>query len=410
MLGQTMGRLINRLSARKIETITKPGLYADGAGLYLSTKTGGKRWLFVFRWQGKRTEMGLGSARAVSLARARELAADARGHLAAGLNPIAARDAERAAALAETQAALTFGKFADEHIASVEAGFRNAKHQEQYRHSVRVHAHALRDKALAEINTDDVLEVLQPIWLKFPTTANRLRGRIEKILNAAKARGLRERDSINPAQWRGHLDVLLPKQPKMVRGHHPAMPYSEVPAFMRRLSDRSAMSARALEFLILNAARTGEVLRARWGEINGDIWTIPGDRMKAGISHNVTLSSAAIAVLDGLGRGKDDEYIFPAKVRGRPLSNMAMATLLQRMKCDQYTVHGFRSAFKDWSIDCTEVPDEISEEALAHIVGNSVRRAYRRGEALERRRKLMQAWAEYLGSQPLLTVVRNKAA
>jgi integrase len=393
-----MARLINRLSARTVETIKTPGLHADGGGLYLATTNGGRRWIFVFRWQGKRREMGLGSTRDISLARARELANNARALVAEGVDPIAARSTARAAAAAELEPerVTTFGSFTDSYISSVEDGWRNKVHRQQWRNSLRDHAAALRDLPIESIGTDDVLAVLQSIWLTKPETASRVRGRIEKILSAAKARGLRPRDSANPAQWRGHLDVLLPKRPRLSRGHHPAMPYAELPSFIRRLSDRPAMAARALHFLILNASRSGEVLGARWREIEGDRWIVPAERMKAGVAHTVTLSPEALRILEAIGAGKPDEYIFAGRSPTQPLSNMSMEMLLRRMGADAYTVHGFRSAFKDWALNCTEYPDEISEEALAHVIGSTVRRAYRRGEALDRRRKLMEAWADYL--------------
>lgn len=395
-----MARLINRLNTRFVETVQTPGLHADGNGLFLSTTNSGRRWVFIFRWNGKRREMGLGSTRDIKLSSAREAARNARALLSDGRNPIDVRNAERARSLepVKTPKALTFGDFADEYISSVEEGWRNAVHRKQWRSSLRDHAHLLQAKPIGEVATDDVLAVLRPIWLLKPETASRVRGRIEKILSAAKARGFRDQDSANPAQWRGHLDVLLPKQPNLVRGHHAAMPYDQIPDFMRSLATRPATAARALEFLILNASRTGEVLGARWGEITGEIWTIPAERMKANVAHTVTLAPSAVAILNALGRGEPSDHIFPGQKAGAPLSNMSMEMLLRRLGANQFTVHGFRSAFKDWAADCTEFPDELSEEALAHTVGSKVRRAYRRGESLDRRRRLMETWADYLGS------------
>lgn len=390
-----MARLINRLTARKVETLTRVGMHADGGGLYLSTTNGGRRWVFIFRWDGKRREMGLGSAREVSLARARELASEARNLLTEGQDPITARETHRATATAAPLPVLTFGMFAESYIASIEQGWRNEKHRQQWRNSLRDHAKLLTNMPLADVDTDAVLAVLQPIWATTPETAGRVRGRIEKVLSAAKARGLRSKDAANPAQWRGHLDVLLPKRARLTRGHHAAMPYLELPTFMEQLAHRPATAARALEFLILNASRTGEVLGARWAEIDGAIWTIPAERMKGGVSHTVTLAPAAVALLEDLPRGAAERHIFPGQKPNSPLSNMALEMLLRRMGIAAYTVHGFRSCFKDWAADCTETPDEISEEALAHIVGSKIRRAYRRGEALARRRRLMEAWAEY---------------
>ena len=217
---------------------------------------------------------------------------------------------------------------------------------------------------------------------------------------------LRPRDAANPAQWRGHLDMLLPRQSKLTRGHHAAMPYSQVPAFLRRLSGRDATAARALEFIVLTAARTGEARGARWNEIDREswTWTVPADRMKTNLAHTVPLSSRARGLLESLGEHGSDALIFGGQGEGSPLSNMACEMLLRRMGDDAFTVHGFRSAFKDWALNETEFPDELSEEALSHIVGSKVRRAYRRGEALERRRRLMQTWADYLSVAPALQV------
>lgn len=407
-----MAAKINRLTARKVQTIIKPGLHADGAGLYLSTKGGGRRWVFVWKVQGKRREMGLGSANDIPLARARELAAAARAHVSEGRDPIMQREAERLAASVPVQdpdPIPTFGAYAETFIASVESGWRNATHRQQWRNTLAQHAGALSDKSVAEINTADVLAVLRPIWTAKPETARRLRARIERILSAAKSLEFRPREAINPAQYKGHLDGLLPKQSRLSRGHHPAMPYAALPVYMRKLADRPAMAARALEFLIHTAARSGEVIGATWGEISDDVWTVPADRMKAGLSHTVPLPPAAMAVLAHIGAGDPAAPIFPAP-RGGKLSNMALEMLLRRTGAGAYTTHGFRSAFKDWALDCTEFPDEVSEETLAHVVGSKVRRAYRRGEALDRRRRLLETWANYLAETPSLAVVRDEAA
>ncbi|SLJ88346.1 tyrosine-type recombinase/integrase [Novosphingobium mathurense] len=395
-----MARHLNRLTVKQVQNAKKSGLLADGGGLYLSTTNGGRRWVYVFQWEGRRKEMGLGSANDVPLARARDKAAEARAMVADGINPIDARKAEQEAER-EPDSVPTFGSFADSYIASVEEGWRNEKHRQQWRNSLEQHASCLRDKSVADVTTEDVLAALQPIWLTIPETANRVRGRIEKVLNAAKARGYRSQDSINPALWRGHLEILLPKRQRLSRGHHAAMPYAELPLFCRKLADRPAIAARALEFLILTAARSGEVLGARWGEVDGNLWTVPAERMKAGFAHTVTLPPAAVEILDSIGRGAPDAPIFKGRGKRGELSIMTIPMLMRRMKVDRYTVHGFRSAFKDWALDCTEFPDEISEEALAHVVGSKVRRAYRRGEALDRRRALMEAWSSFVTTAPV---------
>jgi integrase len=385
---------VNALTALKVKNASASGRLADGGGLYLSTTNGGKRWVFIFRWQGKRSEMGLGSAAKVSLAEARKLAAEAREHVQGGRHPVREREA-RLSAMSASKGTL-FGKFADDYVSSVEQGWRNEKHRQQWRNTLRDHAASIASKPVADVDTNDVLQVLQPLWLEKPETANRLRGRLEKVLAAAKARGLRSPDATNPAQWRGHLDVLLPKRVTLSRGHHPALPYSHVPDLMLELSGRPAMAARALEFLILCAARSGEVLGAKWEEIEEDTWIVPAYRMKAGRAHTVPLSTAAKTILAKWPRTAPGDYIFHGPSLDRPLSNMSMAMLLRRMKHHTITVHGFRSAFKDWALNETDYPDELSEEALAHIVGSKVRRAYRRGEAVNRRLRLMEEWGRFI--------------
>lgn len=390
-----MAKVLNRLSARGVEAIKTIGLHPDGGGLYLSTKNGGRRWVFIFRWNGKRKDMGLGSARDVSLARARQLAEEARAALAAGVNPIDSRKRERSAARA-TQ--LTFGVFSETYIASVEAGWKNEVHRQQWRNSLRDHAKALKNMPIGEIDTDDVLAVLRPVWLDKPETASRVRGRIEKILDAAKVLGHRPRDSMNPAAWRGHLALLLPKQPKLTRGNHAALPFVDAPAFMQLLRQRPALSARCLEFTILTAARSGEALGATWGEIDlaKATWTVPAERMKAGVEHVVPLSEPATKLLKAIQPTNAAPSSKVFAVGGAARSNMAMSMLLRRMGRQDITVHGFRSTFRDWAGDATDFPREVVEAALAHTIQNKAERAYRRGSAIEKRRALMIAWADYL--------------
>lgn len=376
----------NRLTARKVET-AKPGKYEDGQGLRLVVSpSGARKWVFRFMRAGKRVEMGLGSVPAVSLAQARERAADARKLVKAGKDPIAARRAERAGGVP------TFGKMADHLIESIEHGFRNAKHRYQWRQTLTQYAKPLRPKPVDAITTEDVLECLKPIWATKAETASRVRGRIERVLDAAAARGLRSRD--NPARWRGHLSALLPKRQRLTRGHHAAMPFSELAEFVARLRSMDGIGARALEFTILTAARTGEVIDARWSEIEGKVWIIPATRMKAGREHRVPLSQRALEILSEIDHGRTGDFVFPGSRRGRPISNMAMRMTARRAGID-YTVHGFRSAFRDWAGECTNFPREVAEAALAHVVGDATERAYRRGDALEKRRALMDAWAKF---------------
>lgn len=378
-------RKINVLYARSVSTLTKRGMHADGQGLYLYVGDS-KRWTFIFQWEGKRKEMGLGSLLSVSLADARKAAQEARDHLKAGRNPIEER--KRPVALDTT-----FGAAADALIASLEEGWRNQKHRQQWRNTLSTYAADLRPKQVSEITTDDVRAVLAPIWTTKPETASRVRGRIERVLDAAKAQGLRSGE--NPAAWRGHLSLLMSKQSKLSRGHHRALPFEAMPDLMKALSASPHLSAKALEFTILTAARTTEALKAKWDEIDLDkkVWTVPADRMKAGLLHRVPLSPEAVTLLEGL-KILGGPYVFPGLKPKTALSNMAMAMLLRGMEV-QATVHGFRSTFRDWAGEKTDFPREVAEAALAHKIGDEVERAYRRGDALEKRRKLMNAWSVY---------------
>jgi integrase len=382
-----MARKINRLNARAVATITKHGRHADGGGLYLSiSPNGGRRWVFLYRWHGKPTEIGFGSARDVTLARARELAGQARGKLAEDINPKDARKPSEGA---------TFGECADRVIEAMRPSWRNGKHAAQWEMTLRDYAAPLRRLPADKITTDDVLSVLKPLWSNKPETASRLRGRIERVLDAAKAQGLRSGE--NPARWRGHLDQLLPKRQRLTRGHHAAMSYADVPAFMGNLQSRQATAALALEFAILTAGRSGEVLGAKWAEFDLDraVWTVPAQRMKAGREHRVPLSRRPLKIVKTLHESRDGEFVFPGQKSGKPLSVMALEMVLRRMKIDHVTVHGFRSAFRDWAAECTNFTNEVCEAALAHVIENKAEAAYRRGDLFDKRRKLMEAWAVY---------------
>lgn len=379
--------MAGKLTTRKVET-AKPGKYSDGGNLYLIvSETGSRKWVLRFTWRGRAKEMGLGSAASVPLADARERATDARRKVARGLNPIEERKRDGGIP--------SFGDMADEVRESLSAGFRNEKHKAQWKSTLETYAAPLRPKPVDTITTDDVLAVLKPIWTTKPETASRVRGRIEKVLDAAKAKGFREGE--NPARWRGHLDHLLPKPSKLSRGHHPAMPYEQLPAFITDLRKREATAALALELCILTAARSGEILGMRWPEVDLEkkVWTVPADRMKAGREHRVPLSSRALAILQQLERLKTGEFVFQGQARNKPLSSMAMEMVLRRMEIEAATVHGFRSSFRDWAGNVSSFPREIVEMALAHVIGDKAEQAYRRGDALEKRRKLMDAWASY---------------
>jgi integrase len=379
-----------KLTTRRVET-AKAGRHGDGAGLWLVVSpAGAKRWCYRFTIAGRVSETGLGSFPAVSLAAAREAAAAARRAHKAGVNPIAAKRA------AEIQQAAkpTFGAMADALIASKGPAWRNPKHRQQWVSTLRDYCEAIRAMAVDEIETAHVLQVLTPIWQVKSETASRLRGRIEAVLDAARAQGHRAGE--NPAAWRGHLAHILPKRPKLARGHHAALPYEQVPAFIARLREREGLAALALEFTILTAARSGEVLGSRWEEFDlaGKVWTVPAARMKAGQAHRVPLSSRALEILETLAKAKTGPLVFEGFRNGRPLSGMAMAMLLRRMGVENVTTHGFRSSFRDWAGETTSFPRDICESALAHTL-QGVEAAYRRGDALEKRRALMQSWADY---------------
>lgn len=392
-------RPTNILTIREARAIKTPGYHADGGGLYLRVdKSGAKRWAFIFFLGGKRKEMGLGAFDPDDMVSARDARDAARKLVAAGKNPIEERKIERAPKVD----APAFGVYALEVIEAMT--LRSDKHRAQWKRTLGVdYVSNLQKLPVDQISTQDVLAALKPHWTKIPETADRIRGRVERVLDAARAAGHISGPWENPARWKGHLAFLLPRNTKATR-HHPAMPYEEMPAFMAGLRKRPSVSARALEFTILTAARTDEIRFATWSEIKGDVWTIPAGRMKGpngtGREHRVPLSEAALAVLEVMRPpvevGIKDvaaAYVFPNR-KGGALSNMAMDRILRLSDLD-CTVHGFRSTFKDWAEDCTNFANGTIEAALAHKVGDQTERSYRRGDALEKRRKLMQAWEGY---------------
>lgn len=384
-----MARQVDRLNARTVKTLG-PGLHADGGGLYLRVEpAGARRWMVLFRHRGKRCEMGLGPLATMSLVEAREAALQARRQAQAGKSPVEERRRQEAAVKA-----VTFGELAEQMVEDLMPQWRNPKVAQQWRTTLTVDAAALGPKLVSEITTEDVLGVLKSIWVAKRETAGRLRGRIERILDAAKARGMRTGENV--ARWKGHLALLLPRM-KRQHQHFAALPYAEIQPFMAAVRRSERMSALALDFTILTASRTSEVLGAMGCEFNlrESVWTVPGSRMKSGRDHRVPLSPPALAIalarIEVAGQG----LLFPGLKRGRPLSNMAMSKMLPRLGYDDITVHGFRSTFRDWAGDRTDFPREIIEAALAHIVGDESEQAYRRSDALERRRKLMESWAKY---------------
>ncbi|KNY20400.1 site-specific integrase [Methylobacterium sp. ARG-1] len=394
-----MAREINRLSARKVQSLTEPGRHADGGGLYLVIEaSGSKRWVLLYRMPGRRREMGLGSAGVVPLAKARELAAAARAQIADGIDPIEAKTA--AATAPPPPAPVKFSDVAETYMADREKTWRSPIHRAQWRQTLEVQAASLWTMPVAAIGTDDVLAVLRPMWHEKAETARRIRGRIERVLDAARVGGHRRGE--NPARWRGHLDVLLPQSRKLTRGHHKAMPYAKVPAFYAAVAaGRTSYSSLALRLTILTAARSGETRGMVWGEIDmaGALWTVPAERMKGGRQHRVPLSAPVLAILASVlpDGATASDLVFPSRA-STPLSDMTLAMFLRGTDPNGYTVHGFRSSFRDWVTEETDFAGDLAEAALAHLVGDETERAYRRGDALEKRRHLMDAWAAFVAA------------
>jgi integrase len=379
-----MAHRINRLTVRTVATLTRPGRHPDGGNLYLSiSDNGGRRWVFLYRWHGKQTEIGFGSARDVSLARARELAREARAKLVEGTNPKETRKPAEGS---------TFGDCADQVIAAMRPAWRSDKHAAQWEMTLTNYAAPLRHLPVDKITTEDVLAMLRPLWNSVPPTASRLRGRIERVLDAAKARGLRSGE--NPARWRGHLDQLLPGRQRLVRRHHAAMSYVNVPDFMTELRAQRTMAAAALEFTILTVARSGETLGARWEEFDLEraVWVVPAQRMKGGREHRVPLAGRALEILHELRTDRASDLVFASQDTKPPRE---LTPVLRQMQIAGATVHGFRSAFRDWAAECTNFTNEVCEAALAHAIENRTEAAYRRGDLFEKRRRLMEAWSTY---------------
>lgn len=406
---------MGKLTAKQIENLTAPGTYEDGDGLRLLIKPSGKKyWVLRFQLSGKRREMGLGTYPAVGLKEVRQKSSDKRRLLRDGIDPLQARDEERealvAAELKRKSKSITFRDVSVDYIEAHRSGWKNVKHAQQWTNTLATYASPIiGDLATNQITTEHILEILKPIWSSKAETASRVRNRIELVLDAAKARGLREGE--NPARWRGHLDKLLPPSSKAKRTqNHPALPYSELSRFIETLNSIEGQSAYALKMAILTACRTSEVLGADWSEIDlkAKLWSIPAERMKAGRVHTVPLSDAVIKLLQALPRFQDSSLLFPGARKGRPISNMAMLMTLRRM--DQkdieeggkgwrdssdrvITAHGFRSTFRDWAAEQTNYAREVCEMALAHVVANGAEAAYWRSDLLEKRRALMSDWA-----------------
>src|SRR5271156_4336206 len=411
--------LIGKLKALNVTREKRPGMYGDGGGLFLQvTGSGSKSWIFRYwvaerdpvtgelvrdpaknKIKGRAGERGLGSYITVSLQEARDRALECRKLREKGIDPIDAREHARRQAALEQVKSLKFKDAATAYMAAHRVAWKNDKHAAQWTATLKTYAYpVIGDLPLHLIDTALVMKVSEPIWSTKPETANRLRGRMESVLDWATVRGYRHGD--NPARWRGHLDKLLPARSKVRKvEHHSALPYAELPAFLVKLHEQHGIAARALEFTILTAARTSEVIGATIGEIDrkNKIWTVPAERMKADREHRVPVSDRTLAVLDQINRADDggQGFIFPGGNIDKPLSNMAMLKVLERMGRNDLTVHGFRSTFRDWAAERTNFANEVVEMALAHVVDNKTEAAYRRGELLEKRRRLMDAWGAY---------------
>jgi len=408
---KTVPRDLNKLSAKFVETITKPGRYADGGGLYLqvSKATDGvtKSWLFRYmRGGGTSRAMGLGAVSTrngdglTTLVKARQKRTRARELLESGIDPLQSKRAGRAAERLEKAKLITFAQCADQYIASHEASWKAAKHARDWRGSLTKHAYPIiGNLPVSAIDLALTKKVLEPIWKTRTKTAVDVRGRIELVLNWAKIHGYR--DGENPARWKGHLENVLPKPSKIAKvKHHAAMPYADVPAFMVALREKTVLGARALEWTVLSAVRSEETLGAEWSEIDigKKVWTIPAARMKADADHRVPITDRMLGILQSLPRG--GKHVFPGQTPSKRASGAVMWFLLRSMTSSGETVHGFRSSFRDWAAEQTAYPSDVIEMALAHTIANRVEAAYRRGDLFEKRRQLMADWAAHCESKP----------
>ncbi|MFM0211785.1 integrase arm-type DNA-binding domain-containing protein [Paraburkholderia sediminicola] len=398
------GRQLHRLSALRVAKEVAPGHYADGGGLYMQIADSGARsWVFRFKLNGRVREMGLGPVSRVSLGEARKLAAGYRDMVRDLIDPILARREQQRRQLLDisSDANVTFREAAEAYIRAREPEWRNRKHVQQWGNTLKTYAYpVIGEVRVRDIDTAMIVRILQPIWTKKAETARRVRGRIKAILDAEAVMG--HRTGSNPARYVDHLQLVLPRSRKrsQVR-HHPALPWEELPAFIRELEQRPRRAARVLHLLILTATRTNEVRFARPEEFDLDnrTWSIPGERTKSGRPLRVPLCERAVDIVRSALPKARYGYLFPGCKEGHPLSNMAMLILLKRMSRHGITVHGFRSTFRDWVAECTEYPDSLAEEALAHIIASQTVAAYRRRDQLERRRLMMDDWGRYCGKE-----------
>jgi integrase len=412
-----MAPTIAKLTAVAVARAQRRGYYGDGGGLFLQVSiSGAKSWVFRFKEGGKLREMGLGPLHTIGLADARQRAQECRRLRLDGRDPIEARRAERMQGKLDAARAMTFKACAERYIAAHKAGWRNAKHAAQWTATLDTYVYPFFGALpVQSVDVGLVMKAVEPIWAEKPETASRVRGRIEAVLDWATARQYRVGD--NPARWRGHLDALLPARAKVRRvEHHAALPYAEIGGFMAVLGRHEGVAARALEFAILTAARTGEVIGARWDEIDlpDKLWTIPADRMKGGREHRVPLAPGALTIVERMAAIRSGEFVFPGGKADRPLSNMAFLMLLRRMGRGELTAHGFRSSFRDWVAERTNFPAEVAEMVLAHAVGDKVEAAYRRGDLFQKRRALAEAWAKFCtapsGSAKVIPIGQRAAA
>jgi integrase len=403
-------RRIGRLTALQVKNARKPGYLADGGGLYLRVSDAGSRsWVFFFTRAGKRREMGLGPYPDMTLEQAREAALEKRRVVKAGDDPIEARRAVERDKLAQAAKAMTFAQAAEACVEAKRAGWRNAKHANQWVSTLDTYALPVLGKLdVAVVDTALMLKVLEPMWTVKSETASRLRGRIEAVLDWAATRGHRKGE--NPARWHGHLENLLAKPSAVAKvRHQPALQHTQVGDFMRALRQVDGIAARALEFVVLTAVRSGEARLAKWKEIDleAGVWVVPASRMKAGKEHRVPLSPRAVALLEALPRLKGVEFVFPGRRVDAALSDMTLTAVIRRMNAGsaepswvdregrEVVPHGFRSTFRDWAAERTAFPREVAEQALAHTLSDAVEAAYRRSDLFDKRRALMDAWAAY---------------
>jgi integrase len=420
-----MARQTERLSSAKVKH-AKEGMHADGGGLYLQVTAGkeenqlNRSWLFRFTLAGRERQMGLGSLNTVGLAEAREEAERCRKLLREGEDPIETREAERASKQVAAAKTVTFEWCATQYMKAHESGWRNAKHRQQWHNTLSTYVYPNIGKLPVDaIDTGPIMRILTPLWTEKNETASRVRGRIEKILDWARVNG--HRTGENPARWQGHLNHLLAPRSKVHKvKNHPALPWEQMPDFMAELRHQEGLAAKCLEFTILTAARSGESRSIPWkGEIAGDIWTVPARRMKRDREHRVPLTAPVLAIIDYMQSVRQNDYVFPGDKADDPLSDMALTEVIRRMnearkkaglplwidpkQGDREVVpHGFRSTFRDWVDEATAFADWLAEAALAHAKGDKVEAAYKRGDALAKRRKLMENWAEYCGGKPVV--------